>query len=457
MIPEIRKVYNAKFTDAAYNNFLNEINTMFEYPADFRISETPVFLTDDLTNLLVEASSEISAQLLTPEFQEHSLHAIPEGWHVPGEPKHPEFLQIDFGITKDDKGNYIPKLIELQAFPTIYGYQYFLNKVIRKHFDIDNRFTPYFSGYNDESYISALKDLILNGHSPENVILLEIQPEKQKTRIDFAATKKLIGIESVCISKVFPKGDRLFYFKNNKETRIKRIYNRVIFDELMKTNIKPGFIITNEFDVECAGNPNWFYKISKHSLPWLSSKFAPKAFFLNEFYKDSHSNDMQSFPRKSRSSSDSLSFPRRRESHDNVDRPGLSSSDSLSSSTSSLSYSRNHGSHVMPENINLLDLSKYVLKPLFSFAGSGVEINPTKEKLDSIKDKQNYILQEKIEYAPVIKTPDGNSKFEIRMMYFWKDKLVLVNNLVRMSKGKMMGVDYNKNKTWVGSSLALHR
>jgi hypothetical protein len=399
MIPEIRKKFNSKYSDTVYKNYVNEINSILEYPADFRISETPVFLTEDLTIKIIEACNEISAQLLTHEYKEYSKHAIPEGWNVPGETEHPEFLQIDFGITKDYNGTYIPKLIELQAFPTIYGYQYFLNKIIRKHFDIDNGFTPYFNGYNEDSYISSLKEIILNGHSPENVILLEIQPERQKTRIDFSAIKNLTSIEPVCISKVYKKGKELFYLKDNKETRIDRIYNRVIFDELMKTDIKPGFNITDEYDVEWTGHPNWFYKISKYSLPFLKSNYASKAFFLNKFFWDTHHH----------------------------------------------------------ESRHLINLSKYVLKPLFSFAGTGVEIDPTQDQLDSIKDKKNYILQEKIEYAPVIQTPDGYSKFEIRMMYLWKDKPVLVNNLVRMSKGKMMGVDYNKNKTWVGSSLAFHR
>jgi hypothetical protein len=399
MIPELRKKFNAEYSNSAYNNYVNDINTALEYPADFRLSETPVFLTDDLTDKLIKACNDISSQLLTPEFKEHSKNAISVEWHIPGEPEHPEFLQIDFGISQSEDGSYTPKLIELQAFPTIYGYQYYQNKIIRKHFSINDNLTPYFNGYNEDSYISFLKEIILNGYSPANVILLDIEPEKQKTRIDFAATKKLIGIDPVCISKVIQKGNQLFYLKDNKQTRIERIYNRVIFDELMHTDIKPGFNIKDHLDVEWTGHPNWFYKISKYTLPFLKSKYAPKSYFLNILYED------------------------------NSPSPA----------------------------INSIALNNYVLKPLFSFAGTGVDIDPTKDKLDSIKDKQNYILQEKIEYASVIETPDGNSKFEIRMMYLWKDKPVLVNNLVRMGKGKMMGVNYNKNKTWVGSSLALHK
>jgi hypothetical protein len=99
---------------------------------------------------------------------------------------------------------------------------------------------------------------------------------------------------------------------------------------------------------------------------------------------------------------------------------------------------------------------------LYSFAGEGVEVDVTKEMLDKITSSSNlpagqdYILQKKIEYAPLVETPDGFAKAEIRMMFIWNDKPLLVNNLVRMSKGKMMGVAFNKDKTWVGSSLAYH-
>ena len=106
---------------------------------------------------------------------------------------------------------------------------------------------------------------------------------------------------------------------------------------------------------------------------------------------------------------------------------------------------------ILPDN-----LDNYVLKPLYSFAGSGVIIDLNKDILNKITDKENYILQEKINYKPVISTPEGKSKMEIRLMYIWDKEPVLVHNLVRLSKGKMIGVDFNKNKTWVGSSIAFH-
>ncbi|MCK6614976.1 MAG: hypothetical protein L6Q47_12120 [Ignavibacteriaceae bacterium] len=390
MVTELRKKYNSEFTESAYEAFNNDLNSILRYPCDFRVCETPLFLSETLTRELVTACNDIMSQIRTPEFEIYSRNAIPEGLAVPNQDSHPKFLQIDFAITKDPQGNFIPKLIELQGFPSLYAFQYYLPLVIRRHFTIPDELTPYFSGFDDDAYISHLKHIIVGDADPENVILLEIEPDKQKTRIDFAATEELTGISTVCITKVKKQGRKLFYEKNGREIPVERIYNRVIYDELKRKGPDYGFRFVDEMDVTWVGHPNWFFKISKNTLPFLKSKYVPASSFLSE---------MQSYPD---------------------------------------------------------DLSQYILKPLYSFAGLGVEMNFDKARLDSITDRSNYILQEKIEYAPLIDTPDGFSRVEIRMMYLWDNEPLLVNNLVRTSKGAMMGVDFNKNKTWVGSSCAFH-
>jgi len=390
MIPELRKKFNSEFTVHKYDTFLNELNSSFKYPPDFRVAETPIFLPAEIKNELINACNDILVQIQNDEFKNRSENAIPKDLVVPNESAHPEFLQIDFAICENPDGSFLPKLIELQGFPTVYGYQYFLAQLIKKHFNIEDGFVPYFSSLDEQGYVSALRNVIVGESDPENVILLEIQPEKQKTKIDFSATEKLLGITTVCISDVVQEGRKLFYKNYGKAIPIERMYNRVIFDDLKRNDIAFSFNYKDELDVKWISHPNWFFKISKYSLPLLKGKYVPECYFLNEL-------------------------------------SGFSD-----------------------------DLSNYVLKPLFSFAGHGVEVDLNKKILDSIEDPDNYILQKKIEYAPIIKTPDENSKVEIRMMFLWDEKPLLVNNLVRMSKGKMMGVDFNKNKTWVGSTLAFH-
>ena len=267
MIPELRKKYNSEFTQKRYEDFLKDINTSLMYPSDFRISETPIFLPDDFAVELIIACNDIVEQIQTKEFKEKSNQAIPKGLAVPNEDEHPLFLQIDFAVTKDENYRYLPKLIELQGFPSLYGFQHFFTKKIKKHFDIPNDFTPYFSGLNADSYAKKFKEVILQNKNPENVILLEIHPEKQKTRIDFAATEEITGIKTVCLTKIKKKNKQLFYEQNGKEIKIARIYNRVIFDELIRSGTKYNFDLTEPLDVEWAGHPNWFFKISKYSLP----------------------------------------------------------------------------------------------------------------------------------------------------------------------------------------------
>lgn len=390
MIESLRKNYNENFSDIKYVSFLEDCWRLTNGEIDFRICETPLFLDKELNQKLLKASEEIISILKTEKFRKNSEKGLLDKYRIPNESKNPLFLQLDFGICKDESGKFIPKLIELQGFASLYMYQSFLSKQITKHFEIPIEMTAYFNDYDHTSYENFFQKIILGNSDPENVILLEIDPHIQKTRIDFYLTQQKTGIEIVDVRDLIKRGTKLFYKKNDKEIPVERMYNRVIFDELERKNIELQFNIKDEIDVEWVGHPNWFFKISKHSLPMIKSEFAPKCFYLNEIER----------------------YPK--------------------------------------------DLENYVLKPLFSFAGSGVEVDVNEDKLNSISDKSNYILQEKVEYAPLISTPEGYSKAEIRLMYIWEDEPLLVNNLLRTGRGKMMGVDYNKGLNWVGASIAFH-
>ena len=389
MIYSFRKKYNSEFTEKRYADFLKSIDSFSGSKVEFRIAETPIFLPAEFKAQLLDAGEDILDYITSDEFKKTSASAIPKGLEVEGEDEHTAVLAIDFAVCKDKNGNLIPQLIELQGFPSLFCYQGLLNLKYRAHFDIPERLDNFFNGLNHGSYISILKDLIVGDENPEHVILLEIEPEKQKTNIDFYCTEKWLGVKPVCISDVIKEGRKLYYIKNGKKIPIHRIYNRVIFDELLKrSDLKPGFKFQDSIDVKWIPHPNWFFKISKHTLPSLKSRYVPETYFLNEL-------------------------------------------------------------DTIPP-----DLENYVLKPLFSFAGAGVKFDITKADIDSIKDRQNYILQRKINYEPVIETPDIPAKAEIRLLIVWDKEPVIVNNIVRLSKGKMMGVDFNKDKTWVGSSIA---
>lgn len=394
MHPQLRSRFNADFSEQKYASFLRCVNESTRWPADFRLAETPIFLTPEFTAEAVRAVKEIVAQLRTVEFARHAASAIPSGWEVPNEPAHPDFLIVDLAICAEN-GRLVPRLIELQAFPSLFAFQLLLLGCLRTHFPaIPQNWTSAFGGLHDQEYIEMLRRTIVDDADPEKVILLEIEPERQKTRIDFACTDSLFGTRVVSLTDVKQRGRQLFYERDGREVSIERIYNRVIFDELeRRPDIRAPFRFQDDLDVTWVTHPNWYYRISKHSLPFLRTAHTSRAFFANEF----------------------------------------------------------------PEGESL---SHYVLKPLYSFAGLGVEMEPTPEKVAALTNPEEWILQEKVDYAAFLETPGGAcSKAELRMMLVWPqadEEPTLVNNLARLSQGKMMGVDFNREKTWVGSSIALH-
>jgi len=392
--PQLRSKFNADFTSEKYAALLRCVNETEKWPADFRISETPIFLTREFTNTVTRAAHAIVDLTRTPEFARHAASAIPNGLEVPNESARPNFLVVDFAICAEGE-RFVPRLIELQAFPSLFGFQLLLLQCMRKAYPaIPRNWTSSFGGIKDEAYLELLRRTILASSDPENAVLLEIEPKEQKTRVDFAATETLLGIRPVCLTKIEKRGRQLFYNRDGREVRIERIYNRVIFDELIRRpDLNLPFRFQDDLDVTWVGHPNWYFRISKHSLPFLKTEHTSPAFFADE-------------------------FPRNRK------------------------------------------IDNYVLKPLYSFAGHGVDIEPTDEKINALKNPHEWILQEKIDYAPFVSTIDGQkSKAEIRMMLVWPENdrdPTLVNNLVRMSQGKMMGVDFNIDRTWVGASIALH-
>ncbi len=393
MIEDLRKRYNQSFTAEKYERFLQSIEDAHGHKPYFRISETPIFIPDDLKNKLLEACYDIQKVISKPGFKELTKDAIKNAsLKVPAEDEHTQFLQMDFGITINEKGEFHPQLIELQGFPSLYFFQILLSEAYKEHFEIPEKMTAHPHGESTKEYVDILKKIIVGEEDPKNVILLEIEPEKQNTAIDFYVTEHYLGIKVLCISDLKKDGKKLFYLnEEGNKVPVKRIYNRIIFDELdQREDLQREFYFKDEVDVEWVGHPAWFFRISKYILPLFDSPYVPKTYYLEE---------LKEYPQ---------------------------------------------------------DLGNYVLKPLYSFAGAGIQLDVTSKMLDDLEDKGNYILQRKVEYAPVIETPSEPAKCEIRMMMVWENGKAegkVVNNLVRLTKGRMVGVKFNKNKDWVGASV----
>ena len=393
MVPAIRKHFNETFTKKKYEAFLKELNAVHPDSIEFRVAETAIFIPKYFTDKLLDACESIIDIIVDPKFKELTKHAIPKRLQVPGENNHSHFIAFDFGICINDDGEYEPQLIEMQGFPSLFAYEVLVDDVFRHHYEVPANYSAYLGGHTKETYIKNLQEIILGNHHPENVILLEIFPNQQKTKVDFYCTQDYTGIKPVCITELIKEDKKLYYLNVGKKTEIKRIYNRVIFDDLFQQPAEvqeKGQLFFEELDVEWVPHPSWFYRISKYTLPFIRHPYVPETFFLNEIKQ-------------------------------------------------------------LPT-----DLENYVLKPLFSFAGQGVIIDITQKDIDAVKEPENWILQRKVKYAGIIQTPDVPAKAEIRLFYFWKDgaaRPVAANNLARLSKGKMIGVRYNKDKEWVGGTL----
>ena len=394
MIPALRAAYNAQFTPEKYQEMLADVERQLPGQLEFRLAETPIFVPRALRDKLVQAGQAIIDVVQQPDFKQLTDAAIPPGHFVPNEDAHATFLTFDFAVCRNPStGELEPQLIEMQGFPSLYAFQTWQPGSYGAHFELPDSVTPYFEVPDDAAYKAEMRRLLLGDAQPEETILLELFPEKQKTRVDFALTEQFWGVKAVCLTAIRKRGRELFYERDGREIKIKRIYNRIIFDELDRyPDLRTEYQLTDDVDVHWVGHPNWFFRISKYTLPLINSPFSPPSYYLNQLTE----------------------YP--------------------------------------------ADLENYVLKPLFSFAGVGVRLHVTAADLDALPDKQNYLLQRRVQYEPVIEAPDGLVKCEIRLLYAWHPADTnphLLTGLGRMSRGEMIGVAFNKDKDWVGGTSPL--
>lgn len=392
MVPYLRQAFNDAFTQEKYEHFLRRLNEGYEQPCTFKVAETPVFFDAGLVDALEAAGNAIIQAIMRPDFKAITDRAIPAKWRVAGDEGHPHFLTFDFAVTQGTDGKLAPKLIEIQGFPSLYSFESLVGERYKQCYALPENWDVYFSGLNQESYLALFRKTIIGDCRPEEVVIMDVNAPEQKTAFDFYNTQHYFGTPIVSLHELVQQEAQLFYRKDGELKPIRRIYNRLIFDEL---EAQPDIFdhvadIRQELDVVWITHPNWFYRISKFTMPFIEGDFIPQTQFVSELKE-------------------------------------------------------------IPE-----DLDNYVLKPLFSFAGQGVIIDVKHEDIVSLSDPENWILQQKVEYAPVVQSPEGGVKCEIRLMYLWPDGdalPTLATNLVRLSRGKMIGVRYNMDYNWVGGTI----
>ena len=400
MLPRFRARFQQQFSPLSYAAFLADLGRRVRCPIEFRVSETPCFFDGALMKSLADAAVSMTSALVTdPVYLDAASAVVPARFRTANSEALPAFVQVDFGLVKDRR-NVEGRLVELQAFPSLYGFQLALGDAYAREYDLlsDGKLTPFLSGLDRAGYVELMRKALVGKHDPVNVVLLEIEPAKQKTRPDFEVTEAVWGVRAIDINDVIVDGRRLFYKRDGSLTRIARIYNRVIPDELERKGLSLPFDYRDDLDVEWLGSPDWFFKISKFSIPHLRHEWVPITRFLSD---------------------------------------AIDSGNSLGAA--------------------FADRERWLLKPLFSFAGGGIVFAPTDAQIAAIPEAErgNYILQERIDFTPVIETPHGATQAELRIMLVRDgNEYKPVVPLVRMGRGKMMGVDHNKGLEYVGASAA---
>lgn len=399
MDPVLREAYNRAFSDESHRRVLARLETRLGRSIPFRVAETPLFLPTAIHERLASHARGIAEEICDPAIIAHGKTAIPPHLDAPGQDDLSACIQIDLAICRDADGNFDGKLVELQGFPSLYGLIVAQSEAVSEELarlGIPGRFTPFFGGLDRDGYVDLLRKTIVAGAPVDEVVLMDIAPEEQKTFPDFVATKELLGIDWIAPTDLVREGRTLYRTKDGKKTKVSRIFNRVVFDELEKKKVPLPFSYRDELDVTWVPHPNWYWTWSKHTLPRLRHPAVPRATLLSELRE-------------------------------------------------------------VPD-----DLSGYVLKPLFSFAGSGVIVDVTRADVDAVPEaeRSGWVLQEKIHYTEALHTPSGAGvKAEVRMMFLrvpGDAKPRLVMNLVRLSRGKMLGVDQNRDLDWVGGTVGLH-
>jgi hypothetical protein len=433
VIVRLRRDFNARFTAAAYARLKDRLDERCGTHVGFRVAETPVFLPAEMLDAMARTGAELTERLLAnPAYLAAAERSIPTGYRVAGNSAHPHFMTADFALVRSANGHLEPRLVELQAFPSVFGYQAVLAQEYRRAYSLGDELELFLSGLDEDAYWHLLRKTIVGDHDPRQVVLSEVTPLQQKTLPDFLVTAQRLGIALVDIAEIEPQGRRLRYRDaQGRWVQIRRIYNRAIADEMIARQVRLRFDLEAEWDVQWAGHPNWYFRISKFALPWLSGTAGDAA---------------------SQPSIQSVSPPA---SHTAVP-PAAFLQDFLAGP--GYAALQRAGVRLPQQPATDAVYQDLLLKPLYSFAGKGIVFAPSHAELEAIplSERGQYLVQQRMRFEPTIETPHGPTQAEIRILYAWPDggAMTPAISLVRLGRGQMMGVDHNRDLEWVGASAA---
>jgi hypothetical protein len=391
MQKELRQQFNKNYSQERYRAYIDQIDGLHRGALDFRLAETPVFVPAAFTQKILEAGEGIIDVLVDERFKSITENAIPKEFIVANENAHAHFLALDFGVCENEDGELEPQLVEMQGFPSLFAFQIALDEIVSTYASIPTTHSSYLNGYTKEKTLQLLQEIIVGNTDPKNVILLDIFPDQQKTRLDFFCTEAALGIKAVCVTALTAEGNKLFYEDKGEKIEIKKIFNRLVFDDLQQLKGKTILDITYPWDVEWVSHPNWFYRISKYTLPFMHTPYIPATYFLHEIKE--LPADLENYVLKPLFSYAGMGVI--------ID--------------------------VTKEDINKVpDPENWILQRKVKYAAA-VE---TPDRNAKVEIRLFYFWKDE-----------------------W-ERPVAVHNLTRLSKGKMIGTRYNENEIWVGGSIS---
>ncbi len=282
MISKIRQTYNHNYTNEAYTKYLGAVDGPFPDARAFRLAETPVFLSAELFLRMQDTATYILNRLQDPQLRAATAAAAPPSLRSRQPLDLPDMMVLDFGLCAGTDGHATPLLIECQGFPSLFALQHTLDRCMRTYLPVPEGWCSYTGGMNENSYLSFLRCVVVGESEPDHTILLEWKPEQQRTRIDFRYTEKALDIRTICLSELRIRDQHVCYPLAGRWIPVSRIYNRVIFEELPEGALAELPPPAEWPGIRWVTHPEWYYRISKHLLPFLAHEGIPETRFLHE-------------------------------------------------------------------------------------------------------------------------------------------------------------------------------
>ena len=353
MIPALRHDFNTRFRPETFRTLLHSLDAIARTHVAFPVAETPCFFPASMLDEMSRIGIDLTLQLVNdPDYLARSLAAIPEAWRAADQNAHPHFLTADFGLVREHSGRLAPRLVEMQAFPSVFGFQWAVSEAYRSAFSLDPSLRYLLGGLDESQFWKLLARTIVAGHDPETVVLIDVDPANQKTLPDFHITADRLGIRIVDIAAL-----EVLDPSRDSPTQLDRVSATAI---------------------------------TAASFPFAASTIAPSSTSSSAGKSPSSSTTASPSTLNGPAIPTGISTSASSPSPSSTIPPFRPPSSSTTGSESSAPASKSaRGPKESPRDRLPADRDRLILKPLYSFAGQGILFAPTDDQLAAIPPAQH--------------------------------------------------------------------